>query len=80
MTDATPPRPGTEDADARLAAALDAVFAEFPLEPAWRLQVRDLIDRDDATWRSCCGGACDPCVFTLGHIVDAVRARLRVGG
>ena len=68
--------PGEDDRAARIRALADEVLAAHAGEPGWAFQIADLVDRDDSTWRSCCAGACDPCVFTLGHYVDAVRARL----
>lgn len=32
----------------------------------------------DATWRSCCGSQCDPCVQRLGLAVDRARQELGI--
>lgn len=39
--------------------------------------VRALLDAPDESWRSCCGGFCDPCVQAIGRAVDRARALLR---
>lgn len=38
--------------------------------------VRARLDAADESWRSCCGGFCDPCVQTIGRAVDRARALL----
>jgi hypothetical protein len=56
--------------------ALDRAVAEVGLDPAWRGNVLELHGRKSDNWRSCCGGACDPCVELLGRAVDRYRTIL----
>ncbi len=60
------------------AALAAAALAQQQLDPGYQRFVLEHLDRDDASWRWCCGSSCDPCVQKLGAAVDAVRA-LRAG-
>ncbi len=54
-------------------------FAQEGVDPGYlRFVVDHLRVRDDA-WRWCCGSNCDPCVASLGRLVDRARAHLGVG-
>jgi hypothetical protein len=33
----------------------------------------------DESWRRCCGGHCEPCIYTVEEAVDRARALLREG-
>jgi hypothetical protein len=66
-----PEPPATADAviaGALAAEGVDASYAAF---------VARHLDASDASWRWCCGSACDPCVARLGRAVDRARAALR---
>jgi hypothetical protein len=59
----------TADARARIAGWL----ADERVDASYTAFVAHHLDRDDATWRWCCGSACDPCVQRLGRVVDRAR-------
>lgn len=46
------------------------------LKESQRGLVRAYLHEDPATWKSCCGSYCDPCVLTIAHAVDRARALL----
>src|SRR5690606_29979317 len=54
-------------------AAIGRALDEEGLDRMYDGVVRRYLERDDDGWRSCCGSLCDPCVLTLGRVVDRVR-------
>jgi hypothetical protein len=46
---------------------------ENMLDEVYRGYVDHYLDRSDAGWRMCCNSACEPCVLTLGRVVDRAR-------
>ncbi|MDQ3034613.1 MAG: hypothetical protein M3Y87_19545 [Myxococcota bacterium] len=61
------------DADEAIRRAL----REVGLPADYAAEIRARLDAPDESWRSCCGGFCDPCVLTLGRAVDRARALLQ---
>ncbi len=53
------------------------VMEQHDLDEGFRRSLRRMIEREDDSWRVCCGNGCDPCVLALGRAVDTARARLK---
>lgn len=57
--------------------ALDAALREHctqsGIDPSCAQFAMQHIDKPDQDWRWCCGSNCDPCVETLGRLVDLAR-------
>ncbi|UJR82544.1 hypothetical protein [Sandaracinus amylolyticus] len=53
---------------------------ELGLPEDLRDEVRARVDAPDESWRTCCGGFCDPCVTVIARVVDRVRALRRQRG
>lgn len=58
---------------ADLESALTLALRENMLDEAYRGTVRRLLERQDSTWRHCCGSNCDPCALIFARVVDRVR-------
>ena len=54
-------------------AAITALLDREQVDRSYLAFVTRHVDANDATWRWCCGSACDPCVERLGRVVDAAR-------
>lgn len=64
-------------------AGIDATEAilralrEVWLPDDYASEIRDCLEAPDDSWRSCCGGFCDPCAMTVARAVDRARALMR---
>lgn len=68
MTDPRLPLTG-----AALEAALKEHCVRDGVDPGCVQFALQHIDKPDDDWRWCCGSNCDPCVETLGRLVDLAR-------
>ena len=61
---------------------VDAVtkgLAEARLDESDRSIVEFYLDRDDDSWRDCCGSDCIPCMNQVAQAVDVARGLLARG-
>lgn len=63
-------------ASMRRAAAVAAAVREAGLDPSYSLAIESMLEEDEASWASCCGSACDPCVQVLAHAAREARRRI----
>lgn len=66
----------SDGSERELDEAIAGVLRELGLPEDLRDEVRARIDAPDETWRTCCGGLCDPCITVIARGVDQVRRRL----
>jgi len=68
-----------DHSQAQVDAAVRRALQEVGLSPTYLVTVRALVRGGDESWRRCCGGHCEPCIYTVEAAVDAARALLRDG-
>lgn len=64
---------GGEATREQIEAAITEGLRYAGLRDSQRNMVRTYLRDDPATWMSCCGSYCDPCVLTIGHAVRKAR-------
>lgn len=60
--------------------AITAGLKEARLDESDRSIVEFYLDRDDESWRECCGSDCIPCMTQVAQAVDVARGLLERGG
>lgn len=60
--------------------AISAGLTEARLAESDRSIVEFYLDRDDDSWRACCGSDCIPCMTQVAQAVDVARGLLERGG
>jgi len=53
--------------------AVGQALNEHGVPPDFKPVILDLMGKPDELWRFCCNRACQPCVKTLGAVVDRVK-------
>lgn len=53
--------------------AIAQALAENMVDGVYQRLIERYLEADDDGWRNCCLSNCDPCVQTIGRVVDRAR-------